>query len=132
MLHLKGPYADHILIPQGATGSSYFLVSNECSFFLIITPKFQNSNWLDHFNSNFEFTSGSGSLCRVVLFPMSAFRDAPLDFQGGRKFYGEKKIHPRHEDEKKNFPLSGGVKKIHPCLQERSFFNISGKKQSPS
>ena len=29
----KGPYADHILIPQGSTGSSIFLISNESPYF---------------------------------------------------------------------------------------------------
>ena len=39
----KGPYADHILIPQGSTGSSIFLISNEMKahIFLIANPKFQ-------------------------------------------------------------------------------------------
>ena len=31
---IKGPYADHILIPQGSTGSIvHFLISNESSYF---------------------------------------------------------------------------------------------------
>ena len=30
---VKGPYADHILIPQGSTGSSTFLISNESPYF---------------------------------------------------------------------------------------------------
>ena len=44
-----------------------------------------------------------------------SFRDAPLDFQGGRKFC--KKNHPRHEDEKKiakNHPRHEDEKKIAP------------------
>ena len=57
-------------------------------------------------------------------------RDAPLDFQGGRKFY-EKKNHPRHEDEKKFAPVRGREKKNHPCLQGRILLNISGKKNHP-
>ena len=30
---LNGPYADHILIPRGSTGSSTFLISNESPYF---------------------------------------------------------------------------------------------------
>ena len=42
---------------------------------------------------------------------MKGLRDAPLDFQGCRKF-SEKKIHLRHEDEDKIAPVKGRKKKI--------------------
>ena len=39
---LKGPYADHILIPQGSTGSStFFLYQMKAHIFLVANPKFQ-------------------------------------------------------------------------------------------
>ena len=39
---IKGPYADHILIPQGSTGSSvFFLYQMKAHIFLIANPKFQ-------------------------------------------------------------------------------------------
>ena len=38
----KGPYADHILIPQGWTGSSiFFRYQMKAHIFLIANPKFQ-------------------------------------------------------------------------------------------
>ena len=40
----KGPYADHILIPQGSTGSSIFLIPNKPIFF-----------WLQIQNFSFKF-----------------------------------------------------------------------------
>ena len=43
---VKGPYADHILIPQGATVSSTFLVSNESPYFSHYNPKISASNSL--------------------------------------------------------------------------------------
>ena len=45
---------------------------------------------------------------------VGSLRDAPLAFQGGRKF-SEKKNPPRHEGEKKSSPLAG-EKKNHPCV----------------
>ena len=38
---LKGPYADHILIPQGSTGSSTFFDIKWAHIFLFANPKFQ-------------------------------------------------------------------------------------------
>ena len=39
---VKGPYADHILIPQGSTGSSiFFWYQTKAHIFLISNPKFQ-------------------------------------------------------------------------------------------
>ena len=45
---LKGPYyADHILIPQGSTGSSiFFLISNESPYFSDCKSKISASNTL--------------------------------------------------------------------------------------
>ena len=54
----------------------------------------------------------SENRCKRII-----IRDAPLDFQRGRKL---KKNHPRHEDgkkiapEEKNHPRKGDEKKIHP------------------
>ena len=45
-LLLKGPYADHILIPQGSTGSSNFLISNENPYFSSCKSKISASNSL--------------------------------------------------------------------------------------
>ena len=40
--HFKGPYADHILIPQGSTGSStFFDIKWKPIIFLVANPKFQ-------------------------------------------------------------------------------------------
>ena len=40
--HFKGPYADHILIPQGSTGSStFFKYQMKAHIFLVANPKFQ-------------------------------------------------------------------------------------------
>ena len=39
---LKGPYADHILIPQGSTGrSTFFWYQMKAHIFLVANPKFQ-------------------------------------------------------------------------------------------
>ena len=39
---LQGPYADHILIPWGSTGSStFFLYQIKAHIFLLANPKFQ-------------------------------------------------------------------------------------------
>ena len=40
-LAIKGPYADHILIPRAQPEVVYFLISNESPSFLIVNPKFQ-------------------------------------------------------------------------------------------
>ena len=42
----KGPYANHILIPQGSTGSSTVLISNESPYFSICRSKISASNSL--------------------------------------------------------------------------------------
>ena len=64
-------------------------------------------------------------------------RDAPLDFQGGRKFCKQK----TKTKTKQKIPLamrvtknrvSQGAKKYHPCLGFFFFFsNFSGKKNHP-
>ena len=42
IFRFKGPYADHILTPQGSTGSStFFLYQMKAHIFLIANPKFQ-------------------------------------------------------------------------------------------
>ena len=43
---LKGPYADHILIPQGSTGTCIFLISNKSSYFSDCKSKISASNSL--------------------------------------------------------------------------------------
>ena len=44
---LKGPYADHILIPQGSTGSSiFFFISNESPYISDCKSKTSASNYL--------------------------------------------------------------------------------------
>ena len=40
-IQFKGPSADHILIPQGSTGSSIFFDQMKAHIFLIANPKFQ-------------------------------------------------------------------------------------------
>ena len=45
-MQLKGPYADHILIPQGSIGSSTFLISNENPYFSSCKSKTSSSNSL--------------------------------------------------------------------------------------
>ena len=41
----KGPYADHILIPQGTTGSSTFFISNETESLYFSIFKSKNFNF---------------------------------------------------------------------------------------
>ena len=43
---IKGPYDDHILIPQGSTGYSIFLISNESPYFSDCKSKILASNSL--------------------------------------------------------------------------------------
>ena len=42
---IKGGCADHILIPQGSTGSSAFLMPNESPYFSICTSEISASKW---------------------------------------------------------------------------------------
>ena len=47
ILPFKGPYADHILTPQGLTGSSmFFWYQMKAHIFLIANPKISASNSL--------------------------------------------------------------------------------------
>ena len=45
-LGIKGPYADHILIPQGSTEVVYFLISNESPYLCNCKSKISASNSL--------------------------------------------------------------------------------------